>query len=134
MPVDLSTRGLLWSISESTTHLDFLLKTKNFGSNIDEYKNQETKSTFKNMNKVVSILQQSGYESFYIDITPDLPNIKKSKFKSVMTIVPELQPMYLDERYKFLGGTRVYSVPEKLGYTKISEKEENLNKFPHPFL
>lgn len=51
-----------------------------------------------------------------------------------MTIIPELQPLYLDERYPYFGSDRLYSVPVKLGYLKNPNNENTLNKFPHPFL
>ncbi|MDP2585844.1 MAG: YcaO-like family protein [Candidatus Levybacteria bacterium] len=133
-PPDLLERALLWSSLDSVKNLDFLLNSTKETVNIDDYKDKSNNSSAKDLSKTIELLRDRGYESYFVDITPDLPSIKNTKFKVVMTIVPELQPLYLNEQYQYLGGARLYEIPVKLGYLKKSNNQSNLHKFPHPFL
>lgn len=133
-PVELFERGVLWSRGDSVKELDFLLKCKKTTKNIDDYQDRSTRDKSTDAKKVIRMLSVKKYEVYAVDITPKLPNIIGSPFKVVMTVVPEMQPFYLDENYRFLGGRRLYEVPVKLGYFKKPLKEEELNTFPHPFL
>jgi ribosomal protein S12 methylthiotransferase accessory factor len=69
-----------------------------------------------------------------VDITPNIAAVRHTAFKVVMVIIPELQPMHLDERHPYLGGERLYQMPVTLGYKDRPSREEELNPFPHPFL
>jgi ribosomal protein S12 methylthiotransferase accessory factor len=133
-PYELSTRGVLWSSSDMVNKIGFLLNSTKETKVINEYKDESKKTSAENLQKTIKILTSSGYNPYFVDITPNLPKIKKTNIKAVMTIIPELQPLYLDERYPYFGGDRLYSVPVKLGYLKYPCNEKDLNKIPHPFL
>ena len=62
-----------------------------------------------------------------------LPEIRNIGFRVVKTIVPKLQPLYLWEQFKYLGGERLYQVPVTLGYFQSRLPEKDLNPTPHPF-
>jgi len=133
-PINILSRGLLWSNLKSVRHLNFLIRSNKETKLIEEYENRSEKTSGENLRKVIRVLKDKGYESYFVDITPELPNIKRTHFKIVMTVIPELQPLYLDERYKYFGGKRLYDVPVNLGYLRKPNLESSLNKFPHPFL
>ena len=133
-PYELSTRGVLWSTPGAVEEIGFLLHSMKETKNIDDYKDKSKKTSFENLQKIIEMINSLGYASYFVDITPNLPGIKKSPIKVVMAVIPELQPLYLDERYPYHGGSRLYSVPVKLGYLKTLNKENTLNSFPHPFL
>ena len=63
-------------------------------------------------------LSHKGYHIFVADIT--LPEIRKNGFEAIKVIIPELHPMYLDERAKML-----YSI-------HYGEIKNNINLKPHP--
>ena len=71
-----------------------------------------------------------NYDVLYKDIL--VPSLKDLNYSVVKVIIPQMQPVYLDERYPLLGSERLYQVPKILGYE--SKTEEKLNKYPHPFL
>lgn len=133
-PSELLERAILWSSLESVKKLNFLLNSTKGTVKIEDYKDESEGSSVKDLQKTVKLLNDRGYNSYFVDITPNVPSIKNTNFKVVMTAVPELQPLYLDERYPYLGGNRLRSVPVKLGYRKNPSNENTLNKFPHPFL
>ncbi len=117
-------RALLWFPVEMINELDFWLKN-NKVANMD--KNEIVKNKLE---KVLKILLKNNMSIIYKDITP--PVLKASGFFVIRAIVPQLQPLYLNEEYKFLGEKRLYSVPNRLGFSR--KEEMNLNKIPHPFL
>jgi len=112
-------------------HLDFLLKNKN-SKNICKIPLKLVSNNSKSFEKTLMILKKHKLEMAFVDVTT--PEINKIGFKVVKVIIPELQPLYLDENFKYLGGKRLYSMSKILGYTKNETKEEDLNKIPHPFL
>jgi len=133
-PTELVTRGVLWSSLESLEHLNFLLNSTNKTKNIDDYEDKSTGTSAGDLQKTVGALTQKGYDSYFVDITPKLKQIKQTSFKVVMTIIPGLQPMHLDENYKYTCGTRLKQIPMYLGFGNESQEPIKLNEFPHPFL
>jgi ribosomal protein S12 methylthiotransferase accessory factor len=120
-PQTFKDRGLLWSFKENFKYLDFLINSKKKTKNIFEYKDLSKKNSKDNLSTVISLLKKRGYSSYFVDITPNLQNVKKTSFRVVMAVVPELHPLYINEKYPYFGGGRL--------------KTKNvLNKFPHPFL
>ncbi len=133
-PIDLSSRGLLWSKLSTLRNLKFLFNSKKLSKNIDDYLNYSSGSIKKDLGNVLQTLTNKNYKSYFVDITPTCSKISNSEIKVVMVLIPKLQPMHLDERYPYLGGTRLFSVPLELGYLKNRNRQYSLNKFPHPFL
>ena len=73
--------------------------------------------------------QAAGLEPVWTDITT--PDVSEFGFKVVRTIMAGMQPLDNDHRYRHLGGARLLSVPQKLGYPVRSIAQ--LNPDPHPF-
>jgi len=127
----LEERGLFWSDKKMIKHLDFLLKNKNH-KDISEILPKFSVNGFKKLDEILNIVKRHKLEVIFVDVTR--PEIGKIGFKVVKVVIPQLQPLYLDENFKYLGCERLYSVPKALSYTQNKTKEENLNKIPHPFL
>jgi ribosomal protein S12 methylthiotransferase accessory factor len=122
-------RGMWWARKDRIKLLRFLFegkKVRNVPKNYFERKNIKEKIEY-----LFRVFKRMKYPIFIKDITPKEIKIK-SAFKVVKVIIPDLCPLHLDERYKYLGCTRIYEVPKKLGYESKDEKE--LNKIPHPFV
>ena len=47
-----------------------------------------------------------------------------------MVVMPDLQPMHQNERYQYLDGKRLKSIPEQFGYVP---RDEAFSAEPHPF-
>jgi ribosomal protein S12 methylthiotransferase accessory factor len=54
-------------------------------------------------------------------------------FKVVRAVVPELQRMDINHRYRHLGGRRLYDVPFRLGRVPRPGSPADMNPYPHPF-
>jgi len=121
-------RSLYWAKNKSIKHLDFILNTPKRMS-INEIR--KIMRPVKNQKDLINSIKKVKYNILAVNMTsPDV--LKLSSFKIVKILIPELVPLYLNEHYKYLGSERIYTVPEKLGYSPLCEKE--LNKIPHPFL
>lgn len=82
--------------------------------------------------QVINIIKQLKKNSFNV-LVKDLttPCANQVGFHCIRVVVPQLLQMGGAYPFYFLGGNRLYDVPPKLGYPRLSF--DDLNKFPHPF-
>lgn len=121
-------RAHFWSRLSSMRYLDFWFNNETLKKiNLKDFKHLDN-----NLEKIVKLLSQKNIEIIYVDITDK--TVRKYGFMVVKVIIPQLQPLYLDERYPYLGGERLYNVPVKIGILKTPRTKSQLNKIPHPFL
>lgn len=120
-------RGFLWYPFEAVRNLNFWIQSSKRKIIPSHY---QTLSSGEQLKKLVKIFKKSGCDIYYKDLMT--PSLRKLQYHVVKVIVPQMQPLYLNEKYPLLGGERLYSVPKRLGYTGKMESE--LNKYPHPFL
>lgn len=128
---DTKTRGLLWSSPSVLSYLTQWIKNKR-RIHLSSLKpllkgDEDTLLTY-----LIRILRNKKYSVYYVDITT--PEVKKYGFTVVKVIIPQLQPLYLDEPYPYFGSTRLYTIPVKLGYYQEPLREKDLNSVPHFFL
>ncbi|RLE75208.1 MAG: hypothetical protein DRJ44_06200 [Thermoprotei archaeon] len=121
-------RGLFWADKKRIKLLDFLFKGEKL-RNIKQSENYP-KSSKKRISLLLNVIRSMDYHCFY----KQLSELKIGKVKGyvIKVLVPELCPLYLNERFKYLGCKRIYEVPRKMGFEALDEKR--LNKVPHPFL
>ncbi|HXY47032.1 MAG TPA: YcaO-like family protein [Thermoplasmata archaeon] len=75
-------------------------------------------------------LRRSGHEVFAVDLTT--PDVGTCGFRVVKVMIPSLQPLEGDHTHRFLGGSRLYVVPGRLGYA-ARPRYETMNPDPHPY-
>jgi ribosomal protein S12 methylthiotransferase accessory factor len=78
----------------------------------------------------VAQLRASGCRVLYIDITT--PDLSRMEIRVVRVIITELQPLHFGYHRERLGGERLYTLPQKLGYCSVRRNEMDLNRVPHP--
>ncbi|HEX7041782.1 MAG TPA: YcaO-like family protein [Patescibacteria group bacterium] len=125
--LNIDDRARLWFSREMVEKLDFWLE-----GNKKKTLQFKKKNTKRGLDFIKRIFEEKNMEILYVDITDK--KIKEAGFAVVRVIIPQLQQLYLDERHPFLGGSRLYTVPVKLGYLSKPHLEYELNKIPHPFL
>lgn len=124
----LEDRAVMWYETKHISKLDFFLeqeKTK------DKFKIEDY-SFSEQLDILLNVFQKNHLDAFFVDVTTD--KIKELEYFVVKVIIPQLQPFYLFEDYPYFGGTRLYTLPKKLGFTNRETSENQLNKYPHPFL
>ncbi|MBI2049599.1 YcaO-like family protein [Candidatus Roizmanbacteria bacterium] len=121
-------RARFWLPPSSIEYLVFWLKSKNF-KKINTKDFDYAKNTLK---MAIDLLKEKKMEPLYVDITDKIT--RKYGFIVLKVIIPQLHPLYLDERYPYLGGNRLYETPVKMGIFRKPKVENQLNKVLHPFL
>lgn len=116
-------RGLFWMSPKMLKHLDFLLNQPEKGFKL--LQNEITPA--KELRLVKNILEEKGFKVFYADIT--MKNFKKLGYLVYKVIIPELQPLFLNEGRREIRSKRVMDVSAYFGIEKAQ-----INPVPHPFL
>lgn len=125
---DIEDRANFWFPPSSIGYLNFWLKSKKFKKiNIKYFDRKKNILT-----RIINMLKEKKMEPLYVDITDK--NTRKYGFTVLKVIIPQLHPLYLDERYPYLGGNRLFDTPVKMGVLKKARLRNHLNKIPHPFL
>ena len=103
--------------------LDFLLN-----QNPIPYQISSTSfTTEEELFKLRNIFFKKNLRIFYKDIT--LENFRKLGYLVYKVIIPELQPLYINEVEKEIRKGRLRSVSQYFGQNRVS-----INKIPHFFL
>jgi len=79
----------------------------------------------------VSRVKASGHEVYAANLTSE--DIGALGLAVCRVVVPGYQPLFPGHRLRALGGTRLYEVPQKLGYRGVARGSSG-NAAPHPFL
>ena len=109
-----------WSI------YDYLLSTKKEKKIV--FKEKDNLTTVEKIKKIVESLANKNYNVCVKDLTT--VDFKQLGYHSVKIVVPQLLPLSGNYNYYFLGGERLFTVPETLGHKSRDYKE--LNPYPHP--
>ncbi|MEA1931430.1 MAG: YcaO-like family protein [Euryarchaeota archaeon] len=118
-------RGLFWATHDRIDDLDFWLDSDR-ATTVDEFAADDLTS-----NGVVDRVTAAGYDCYGVDVTTR--DIAGLGFAVQRVIAPRLQPLYLLERLRYLGGDRLFEVPVEMGYRETQPTEAALNTVPHPF-
>lgn len=94
-----------------------------------DFQEKETRSDIKIITSIVHSMKQKNYNVLVKDITT--PDANQVGYYCIRVIIPQLLQMGGAYPLYFLGGKRLYEVPEIMGYK--SNSYDDLNKFPHPF-
>lgn len=115
-------RGLLWSTPNMIKKINFFLEGKKVS--INNFPSRK----IRNLNALLNWFKKKEIKVICANITP--LNILKKRFFTVKILIPQFQPLYLDERFPCWKGKRLKKVPQKSGFKPLKE----VYKFPHPFL
>lgn len=119
-----------WTSPQRSHRADFLFASPNemdFGKIVD----RSTGDTKHDLEMVVAQVAQTGHDVLVADITTE-DVADQLGFSVVRAIIPGYHPLFMGYSFRALGGERLWSVPQKLGYTGIS-KSSGDNPMPHPF-
>ncbi|MFA7319794.1 MAG: YcaO-like family protein [Parcubacteria group bacterium] len=128
-------RMIYWARPENSARLDFMIRgekvkidlsaTGNFFDNAQEIKDR--KYFQRKLEELVGELQKKSYKACYVELSNKA--VQKLGLHCVQVVIPELQPIHLEERFPCFGGKRLQEVPKLLGYAPA----EKINQEPHPF-
>lgn len=125
----LDDRRLFWANPERLKDIEFLFQ----GPTYPMPGNKFAAATYsEKLAELKRIFETRQSEIYLVDVTA--PVARESGLTVLMSIIPELYPLYLNEHFKYLGIKRLYNAPVKMGYLKTPRKEEEMNPVPHPML
>ena len=81
--------------------------------------------------QALSLLAARGLEPLAVDYTPR--DLRSLGLVLIKVFVPCLQPMHFGERFRRLGGSRLFELPVRLGRASGRLTPADLNPLPHPF-
>jgi ribosomal protein S12 methylthiotransferase accessory factor len=111
---------------ERSEQFDFLLKTTSI---LRSFEDNDAPSECDKLSWVLAKLAKCSLEAFAVDISTD--EAIRAGMRVVRTLIPGLQPVSFRHSARYLGTSRLYKAPLKLGYH--SYPEEQLNNYPQPF-
>lgn len=126
--ITIEDRAHFWFSVNMIKHLDFWLNN----NNLKKIDMKDFGQSYNKLERIIKLLKEKRIDIVYVDITDK--NIRKYGFVVVKVVIPQLHPLYLDERHPYLGGERLYVTPVKMGLLQKPNTENQLNKVPHPFL
>ena len=125
----LDDRRLFWANPERLKDIEFLFQ----GLTRPVPGNKFATTTYsEKLAELKRIFETRQSEIYLVDVTA--PAARESGLTVLMSIIPELYPLYLSEHFKYLGIKRLYDAPVKMGYLNTPRKEEEMNPVPHPML
>lgn len=127
--LNISSRLSWWSFTERLPLIDFFIRGESL--RIENVRNfSPPKRTADQLSMLVRACEQEGYSAFYKNIMP--PTLAKAlaPLSTVFVRMPDFQPLYLNERERATGGTRLTDIPQKLNL----HPGATVHEIPHPFL
>lgn len=120
----------LYAYGDMLHAVEFLLDTSS-DRLTDCWESHSTGDDEADLERVVGIIADAGLETIALDLTTR--DVAQSGFWVTRTMVPELQPLDADYLHRFLGGTRLYEAPVRMGYGTHPSRIETVNPHPHPY-
>jgi ribosomal protein S12 methylthiotransferase accessory factor len=121
---------LRYSQREALPQLDFLIHSP-CRRKLAELQNRATDRPSTDIRTCLELLSVRALEVIAVDLTT--PEIAEVGFAVAKVLIPGSQPLDFDHDFRYLGGTRLYKVPQLLGYRPRETREDELNPDPHPF-
>jgi len=99
--------------------------------NLLDYDATPSDSAETDLATCVTRVKASGHEVYAANLTSE--DVTSLGLAVCRVIVPGYQPLFPGHRVRALGGTRLYEVPQKLGYRGIPRGSSG-NAAPYPFV
>lgn len=96
----------------------------------DELVDRSTEVPSRNLEIVVEQVRVIGHKVLVAELTT--PDIHSLGLAVVRALIPGFHPLFMGHQIRALGGDRLWSVPQRLGYSGIVEATGD-NPVPHPY-
>ena len=125
----LNDHSAFLGVGERLCELDFLLKNGQ-RQRLDQLPNLDLGNPRANLEACARVLAGLGYRVLYSELTT--PDVADYGLHVVRVLATGLQPMHFGFGEERLGGQRLFTVPQRLGYASGPRTEADLNPCPHP--
>ena len=102
--------------------------------NVDQFPLYDYKKTSsEDLRQLLQWFKEKEYEVFSRNLlSPELELLTEG-LCSVMVKVPKMQPLYLEESLRSIGGERLREIPKMLGLEIDESTTDPFTRVPHPF-
>lgn len=107
------------------------LTTDNPVFTTDCWQNNASGNWSTDLEQVLHLLAEHHLEVIALDLTS--LDVAECGYYVTKVLIPTLQPLHADHSERFLGGSRLYQVPRRLGVTSMDTTLDQLNPDPHPY-
>jgi len=97
---------------------------------IEDLPNPASGDAAQDLERCAKQLAAMGDPPAYVELTT--PDLIEYGIHVVRVIVPELQPVHFGHGQERLGGERLFTLPQQLGFAESRRSESELNPCPHP--
>jgi ribosomal protein S12 methylthiotransferase accessory factor len=104
--------------------------TLNRRTSLDELANRSNGDPLDDLRHAVSLVGDAGYEVIVVNLTT--VDAEDLGLHVLRVLIPGAQPLDASYKHRFLGGRRLYEVPERIGLPGAQSIDE-LNPWPHPY-
>ncbi|GJL69990.1 MAG: hypothetical protein NPIRA06_26250 [Nitrospirales bacterium] len=112
------------------THLaDFIFESQQ-RIGFDEIENLSTGDPEIDLRTLLEKVENVHHRVLVVDLTT--PDVSESGLFVFRALIPGFHPLFMGHEIRALGGTRLWQVPQKLGYQGITKLTGD-NPAPHPF-
>jgi len=98
--------------------------------NFNEIKSLATGDSEEDLSVLVTKVYETNHQILICDLTT--PDVEELGFSVVRAIIPGFHPLFMGHGNRALGGSRLWEIPQKLGYKGII-REAGDNPAPHPY-
>ena len=127
--VDQVSHLSFWTNHDHAAYAEFIFSSTQ-AIDFQDIPNHATGDPRLDLDRLVTMVQRTGHRVLLADVTS--PDVDQLGLKVVRAIIPGYHPLFMGYIVRALGGTRLWEVPQKLGYSEIS-RENGDNALPHPF-
>lgn len=108
---------------------EFLLVSRQ-SIDFDTLPNLATEDSLQDLKILIDKVQATGQRVLLADLTT--ADVEELGLKVVRAIIPGFHPLFMGHRLRALGGSRLWRVPQRLGYRGI-DRDGGDNPAPHPY-
>jgi len=126
--VSLHDHGNLYCDPMNTPLADFLFAPRQI--DFQEMDNLSTGDSGQDLQTLHGRIRAVGHRLLLADVTSE--DVRGLGLSVIRAVIPGFHPLFFGHTIRALGGTRLWEVPQKLGYAGITP-EGGDNPAPHPF-
>jgi ribosomal protein S12 methylthiotransferase accessory factor len=117
-----------WCDRRNFQFSDFLFKSEQY-IDFSEIKNIASGNAKDDLYEIIKKIKNAGYRTLLCDVTTS--DIEYLGLKVVRAIIPGFHPLFVGHAFRSLGGSRLWNIPQKMGYKGIHYGHDN--PVPHPY-
>jgi ribosomal protein S12 methylthiotransferase accessory factor len=117
------------SLPEQLREFEFLWQRGEYAC-IEDFANRSDGNVEHDLAHCLASLTRNGHRVAYVDLT--LPDVASCGIHVVRAIATGLQPIHFGHDQARLGGTRLFELPARLGFSAGTVDVDALNPCPHP--